>query len=304
MQTQTMGNPGRLHIEVHPRVDEEKRRSAIFFLVSVVVLQVLVLRLRAWYPKRFQEVTLVGLWLYPFIVLFKGQDLEAMVFIAMWVAWSAQTFRLLKLSLERSLEAKTPERVYSWFLRTHTVCYVAGMASLYLMLFLPRLCLTVLFFSLYFAVLGRDFAEIAANRISSTIGFHKYENPPPNLCALCGDELRPLLDLMGKSDEEKEAAEKSVFKLPCGHEFHEQCLRGWTIVGKKDTCALCREKVNLHELIPDLPWNSRRVSVLWIRLLGILRFLVVWNPIIINLDLLMMRLFHFAPLTKTKEHID
>ena len=24
--------------------------------------------------------------------------------------------------------------------------------------------------------------------------------------------------------------------LPCGHVFHERCLRGWAIVGKQDTC--------------------------------------------------------------------
>ena len=34
-----------------------------------------------------------------------------------------------------------------------------------------------------------------------------------------------------------------VFKLACEHIFHEHCIRGWALVGKKDTCPLCDEKV-------------------------------------------------------------
>ena len=29
--------------------------------------------------------------------------------------------------------------------------------------------------------------------------------------------------------------------------FHEWCLRGWVIIGKKNTCPSCREKVNLQQ---------------------------------------------------------
>ena len=34
------------------------------------------------------------------------------------------------------------------------------------------------------------------------------------------------------------------FELECKHCYHENCIRGWAMVGKKDTCPMCNEKVS------------------------------------------------------------
>jgi len=39
-----------------------------------------------------------------------------------------------------------------------------------------------------------------------------------------------------------------------------QCIRGWTIVGKKDTCPACLEKVDLRAVFQDRPWETRNLS--------------------------------------------
>lgn len=33
--------------------------------------------------------------------------------------------------------------------------------------------------------------------------------------------------------------------------FHEFCIRGWCIVGKKQTCPYCKEKVDLKRMISN-----------------------------------------------------
>ena len=41
--------------------------------------------------------------------------------------------------------------------------------------------------------------------------------------------------------------------------FHEFCIRGWCIVGKKQTCPYCKEKVDLKRMFPSpypLPTSS------------------------------------------------
>lgn len=49
------------------------------------------------------------------------------------------------------------------------------------------------------------------------------------------------------------------------------------MIGKKDTCAYCSEKVSLKETFAA-PWES--VSQAWGTLLDALRYLIVFNPVI------------------------
>lgn len=39
------------------------------------------------------------------------------------------------------------------------------------------------------------------------------------------------------------------------HRFHEFCIRGWCIVGKKQTCPYCNEKVDLKRMMNN-PYPS------------------------------------------------
>ena len=49
-------------------------------------------------------------------------------------------------------------------------------------------------------------------------------------------------------------------QLSCKHCFHDLCVRGWTMVGKKDTCPVCFEKVDLKSLYQDRPWETRNLT--------------------------------------------
>lgn len=63
--------------------------------------------------------------------------------------------------------------------------------------------------------------------------------------------------------------------------FHEFCIRGWTIVGKKDVCPYCKEKVDLRQTLLKNPWETG--SVVWTNILDMARQIIVWNPLIIFL---------------------
>ncbi|XP_054410584.1 RING finger protein 175 isoform X3 [Pongo abelii] len=85
--------------------------------------------------------------------------------------------------------------------------------------------------------------------------------------------------------------------IPCHHEpdiafsyleasltrcfsFHEFCIRGWCIVGKKQTCPYCKEKVDLKRMISN-PWE--RTHFLYGQILDWLRYLVAWQPVVIGI---------------------
>jgi RING finger protein 121 len=110
----------------------------------------------------------------------------------------------------------------------------------------------------------------------------------------------------------EEALIERTYKLQCGHtfvlfffssnlfqcilliRFHEFCIRGWCIVGKKQTCPYCKEKVDLKRLFPN-PWevcSIRFIEYLMIvfdiephmlygNLLDWVRYLVAWQPLIL-----------------------
>jgi RING finger protein 121 len=72
--------------------------------------------------------------------------------------------------------------------------------------------------------------------------------------------------------------QQKVFKLACGHQFHEPCIRGWLMVGKKDMCPQCSEKVDLRRTFTN-PWETG--SLAWAQILDLVRYLVVWQPILL-----------------------
>lgn len=84
-------------------------------------------------------------------------------------------------------------------------------------------------------------------------------------CAVCGQQI-----LVGVDEE---GLVEDTFQLSCGHTypqtlfscslllhrrfpqrlrgFHEFCIRGWCIVGKKQTCPYCSEKVDLRRMMSN-----------------------------------------------------
>ena len=94
----------------------------------------------------------------------------------------------------------------------------------------------------------------------------------------------------GARDNEEERAEREgaftkalrperIVKLKCGHEFHEFCVRGWSIVGKNTVCPNCGEKVDVRSVLGGAAWE-KNPNLIWGQLLDALRYLIVWNPII------------------------
>ncbi|VEL38833.1 unnamed protein product [Protopolystoma xenopodis] len=84
------------------------------------------------------------------------------------------------------------------------------------------------------------------------------------VCSLCTNPLNSL--------------EEKIYKLNCSHVFHDFCIRGWCIVGKKDICPYCKEKVRLKEMFKN-PWE--KPHILFGTLLDWIRYLVAWQPVIL-----------------------
>ena len=76
-----------------------------------------------------------------------------------------------------------------------------------------------------------------------------------------------------------------LYRLECGHTFHEYCAKGWCVVGKKGMCPCCFERVDLRSIMGDTLWSTP--SALWVSILDAVRYFVVWIPLL----MLVVRLF-------------
>jgi len=270
--------------DTNHRDHERLHTFLIFFLFSFLIgSQIGLFLWKKHYYRSFQNVTLFGVWLIPFIFGFSAGFWRM---VTIWILFSIITGYLIIQASRSPLNKETPSRVYAWFYFVYRLSYLLtivgyilvmfeflGVTHIIMLLFnsetfhsFSYIGALFLFYGLYYGVLGRDCAEMCTDRLASVLGYTGKNLPskalPPRTCCICCDEYNP----------------ETAVKLNCQHQFHDYCIRGWTIIGKKDTCPYCSEKVQLKQLFNN-PWEKQ--GILWANLLDSLRYLIVWNPVIL-----------------------
>ncbi|XP_043222647.1 RING finger protein 121-like isoform X1 [Amphibalanus amphitrite] len=278
------------HIRMHEKHKGHEAMHAEMVLVLITALllgQVVLVFWRKHHPRSYQIVTLIGMWVIPFVLCIRNRWWR---FIFFWLLYTCITLMIGFKAMKKPLDGTTPRLVYKWFLLLYKVSYGLGIVGYTIMMatFLgfnlmfhvkPHVWMDVgimfLFYGLYYGVLGRDCAEICADKMAAHIGYYKPDGMPtrsldPDVCAVCGNKL-----LVLNNDQ---AVLEKTYRLTCQHVFHEFCIRGWCIVGKKQICPYCKEKVDLKRMLAN-PWE--KPHVLYGQLLDWIRWLVAWQPIII-----------------------
>eukprot|EP00731_Ephydatia_muelleri_P031036 Em0022g550a len=276
------------------RMLEEKHRGhdmmhtemILILFGSILLAQLLLYVWRQKHRKSYQLVTLVGLWLIPMVTSCK---LGFWRMVAVWCVFSAITVFAMYKATRKKLRVNTPRRVYRWFLFIYQATYVLGILGYLLLLlvftglglfFHPDVLMesgvTLVFYGVYYGVMGRDCAEMCVDFMAASMTYTAAGKSLPkveltsDMCAVCGQRI--------VSPTEEGVTYERTYRLNCNHLFHEFCIRGWCIVGKKQTCPYCQEKVDLKRLLQN-PWE--KPHMLFGQLLDFVRYFVVWLPVIL-----------------------
>ncbi|KFM78190.1 RING finger protein 121, partial [Stegodyphus mimosarum] len=249
-----------LHQQMHEKHKGHESMHAwmiLILLITVVVSQVLLVEWKKRYNRSYQRVSLLAMWLIPVIISVNHGWIR---FIITWAIFTLLTCIVISRALQKPIAGMTPRLVYKWFYLIYMISYGLGVVG-YIIVLLTLLgvnlmfrslpqpwmdCgLMCLFYGLYYGVLGRDISEIITDKMAATIGYYTTSGIPdrqlePNICAVCGNVILV--------QDNSTAIVEKTYNLTCGHTFHEFCIRGWCIVGKKQTCPYCKEKVDLKRM--------------------------------------------------------
>ncbi|XP_048412918.1 RING finger protein 175 isoform X1 [Stegostoma tigrinum] len=260
----------------------------LILIATLVIAQIVLVQWKQHHCRSYNLVTLLQMWLVP---LYFTVKLYWWRFLSTWGMFSVITSYVIFRATRKPLSGRTPRMVYKWFLLIYKISYAVGIVGYLAVMFTMfgfnlffriktedsmDFGVILLFYGLYYGVMGRDFAEICSDYMASTIGFYNFGSMPSrnlsdDICAVCGQKI--FVDIS------EEGILEDTYRLSCSHVFHEFCIRGWCIVGKKQTCPYCNEKVDLKRMLSN-PWE--RTHVLYGQLLDWLRYLVAWQPVIIG----------------------
>lgn len=278
----------KLH-ELHKGHESMHTTMVLILIGALVISQVVIVQWKKRHYRSYAFFTMIAMWSIPVMISFKNGWWR---FVSIWSVFTLLTALVIRKSSIKPMSATTPRLVYKWFYLIYKVCCFVGVFGYILMMLTmlgvnlmfgqkPQVWMDIailfLFNGLYFGVLGRDVAEYCTDQMAASIGYYTKEGIPTrqlesDVCAVCGAALLVPLH--------EEGVLENTYKLPCGHVFHEFCIRGWCIVGKKQTCPYCKEKVDLKLMFTN-PWD--RPHIMYGQLLDWIRWLVAWQPLVMFL---------------------
>ncbi|KAM6071934.1 LOW QUALITY PROTEIN: RING finger protein 175 [Theristicus caerulescens] len=228
----------------------------LVLIAALVVAQIMFVQ---WKQRHcsYNLVTLLQMWVVP--LYFTTRLWRS---LSMWGMLSVITSCITFRATRKPVSGRTPQLVYK-FVLIYKLSYAIGIVG-YLALMFTMLgfnllfriesgdsmnfAVTLLFYGLYYGVMGRDFAEICSDYLASTIGFYSISGIPTrnlsnDICTVCRQKI--FVDI------NEEGIIENTYQLSCNHMFHESCICGWCIVGKNQTCPYCPEKVDLKRMLSN-----------------------------------------------------
>lgn len=218
----------------------------MFFVILVVLVQLASYLWKSVHKKSFAVVSSAVLVLVPlFVAISNGSYL----FILLWALFFATHSFLLRFLVTRRYSSFASMNIYRFYRLIFRITFVGSMLGFFMLSYgffrnsagIYGAGVPLLFYSLYFSLLGRNFINYIGDKITQDV-LPSVSVKKESACGVCAENV---------SDAEDD---KSTYVLRCNHKFHLDCLKGWRIVGKRDICPTCKERVDLED-VPMNPWQ-------------------------------------------------
>lgn len=239
-------SPGKIPIIKETTVIETEpsfSRVAGMFVSILLYAAIVLIVTHIWkrvHPKTFTIVTNVILCILPILISLRtGEYVFAFITLLFFVKSGMLYVNVSK----RPIRTDTPKKVYTFFITAYRVSYIVSYCFIGILLVSYTLkadkyvliSLYLAFYGVYFGLIIRESIEIIGEKMACNIGYYSKDglakkNANYETCSLCDN------------------GGDSLVMLPCKHQYHQKCIKGWLLMGKKSICPCCREKVDLERL--------------------------------------------------------
>uniref|UniRef100_H3AEK8 Ring finger protein 175 n=1 Tax=Latimeria chalumnae TaxID=7897 RepID=H3AEK8_LATCH len=173
------------HEKIHTkhRGHEAMHAEMVLILIATLVIaQIVLVQWKQRHCRSYNLVTLLQMWVVPLYFTIK---LYWWRFLSTWGMFSVITSYIIFRATRKPLSVRTPRLVYKWFLLIYKLSYAVGIVGYLAIMFTMfgfnlifrvktedsmDFGVILLFYGLYYGVMGRDFAEICSDYMASTIG--------------------------------------------------------------------------------------------------------------------------------------
>ncbi|KAI5170102.1 RING finger protein 121/175 [Pancytospora epiphaga] len=208
------------------------------FLVYGLIVQMILSYWQKIHRKSHNIFQFIMVLIFPPLIMLYLSD---HLFLLIWVVLLLFILYCLKKIIFTSMNSEMPREVFQTF--KHIFFYtnlfiIAGQFSFaFSFIFCNSLLsksLRLLFYSLYIAVLSREVIFNLSHVMAAKTGYFSKEGIPgvkesASSCMIC------TAGLSGSSQ---------IVTLNCNHSFHEDCIRGWCLIGQNKFCPYCKKGVD------------------------------------------------------------
>lgn len=256
---------------------------ALVFLVYGLMVQVIFALWKKFHSKTYNYFILVSIVSFmPFITLFFQMYIALFFYFIFITLMGYLVFNAFQFTLKKN----GPRIVYKTFkiiflITNHTTVFLQLLLVIFFTLGINKMLsvLKYMAYSTYYAVLSREVVRNLCQSMAKGTGYYSKEGLPgkgdtDTVCMICS---LPFI-------------EEKTFSLRCGHSYHEDCIKGWTIIGQNNSCYYCKEGIDNKIFTQDY-WIK---SELFIKpMMNALRSLIAFSVVIIGM--IYLRLFVISP---------
>lgn len=219
-------------------------------LIYGLIIQTVCLILKKFFKRLYNFLVFLTLLLAPpTIFILTGHYFFPILCLVFFIPMGVIFYRVNKKPLQKDIPKKIFNIFKTLFIVTNFGICIFQTCTIISFYFFQGV-LIFSFLSLlgvvYFALLSREIVYFLSETMASNTGFYSKEGVPKRnnndtLCMICT-----------KVFDGKEL----VHTLLCKHSFHENCIKGWCMIAKKNSCPYCKKGVDLDSIPKDIWYQS------------------------------------------------